>query len=301
MNKNNSDWPLTAATVVVVVAAITGLSMLAGTRSVSIGTHSALVVCAAMILGIQWLCWIPASWKKTERYYDLTGGVTYLGAIVLSLWAGSQEEAPSTREWILSAMVTVWAVRLASFLFLRIHRAGKDGRFDELKTSPVRFLVPWTLQGLWVFLTLLVVLVINCQATSGAPMGLWDCIGIALWGLGFGIEVVADRQKSAFAARAKTPNPWIDEGLWARSRHPNYFGEILLWSGIALCGVSCFSGGEWAALVSPVFVALLLTKISGVPMLDERSMDRWGTDPAYLAYRARTRMLLPIPRSQRNE
>jgi steroid 5-alpha reductase family enzyme len=297
MDTDNSEWSLTAVTVVVVLASMAGLSTLAGTHSVSIGTHSALVVCAAMVLGIQWFCWIPASLKKTERYYDLAGGITYLCAIALSLWAGSQEQAPSVREWVLSAMVTVWAVRLASFLFLRIHRAGKDRRFDALKTNPVRFMVPWTLQGLWVFLTLLVVLVINCQATSGAPMGPWDYTGIALWSLGFGIEVIADRQKSAFAARTKTESPWIDEGLWARSRHPNYFGEILLWSGIALCGVSCFSGGEWAALVSPLFVALLLTKISGVPMLDERAMERWGDDPAYLAYRAKTRMLLPIRRS----
>lgn len=297
MTTNNSHWTLTTVTVVVVLGSMLGLSTLAGSHSVHIGTHSGLVVSAALVLGIQWLCWIPASLKKTERYYDLTGGITYLCAIALSLWAGSQEQAPSAREWILSAMVTVWAVRLASFLFLRIHRAGKDRRFDQLKTSPVRFLVPWTLQGLWVFLTLSVVLVINCQATVGPPMGLWDYIGIALWSLGFGIEVIADRQKSAFAARPETPNTWIDEGLWARSRHPNYFGEILLWSGIALCGLSCFSGGEWAALVSPVFVALLLTRVSGVPMLDKRAMERWGDDPAYLAYRAKTRMLLPIRRS----
>jgi len=297
MDTSKSQWTLTAVTVVVVLASMSGLSTLAGTHSVHVGTHSALVVSAAMVLGIQWLCWIPASLKKTERYYDLTGGITYLCAIALSLWAGSQEQAPSAREWILSAMVTVWAVRLASFLFLRIHRAGKDRRFDELKTNPVRFLVPWTLQGLWVFLTLLVVLVINCQDTSGAPLGPWDYTGFALWIFGFGIEVTADRQKSAFAARAETRNTWIDEGLWARSRHPNYFGEILLWSGIALCGLSCFSGGEWVALVSPLFVALLLTRISGVPMLDERAMERWGEDPAYLAYRAKTRMLLPIRRS----
>ena len=297
MGESNSDWPLTTVTVTVVLASMAGLSILAGGQSVSIGSHSGLVVCAALALGVQWACWIPASLRQTERYYDLTGGITSLCAVVLSLWAGSQEHPPTIREWLLSGMVCLWALRLASFLFLRIHRAGKDRRFDRLKTSPVRFLVPWTLQGLWVFLTLLVVLVINCQATNGPPMGPWDYLGVTLWVLGFGIEVIADRQKSAFAARAGTEGTWIDEGLWSLSRHPNYFGEILLWSGIALCGVSCFSGGEWAALVSPFFVALLLTKISGVPMLDERAMKRWGDNPDYLAYRARTRMLLPLRRS----
>ena len=146
-----SDTARTTATVVVSLLLMAGISLLTGSRSVELFGVSAVALCAAAALGVQWLCWVPASLKETERFYDLTGGLTYLSIVGLSLWVGSREEAPSPREWILSGMVVVWAVRLASFLFLRIHRTGKDGRFDDLKTSAVRFLIPWTLQGLWVF------------------------------------------------------------------------------------------------------------------------------------------------------
>lgn len=256
----------------------------------------AVSLCAALAFGIQWLLWIPASALRTEHFYDLTGGMTYVALALFSLWAGAEGEIPSARQWLLSLLVLVWALRLSSFLYRRVRRAGRDGRFDSLKTSPVRFFVPWTLQGMWVSLTLLVVLVVNSHASSAPPLGLTDLAGVSLWLLGFGIEVAADLQKARFAQRPENRGRWIDEGLWARSRHPNYFGEILLWCGIAVLGSSSLSGAEWLALVSPVFVALLLMKVSGVPLLDERALERWGDDPEYLAYRRRTRVLLPIGR-----
>ena len=193
----------------------------------------------------------------------------------------------------MTALVIIWAVRLSSFLFLRIHHAGKDGRFDDLKTSPVRFLVPWSLQGLWVFVTMNVVIVINSQSGLSPELTVWDALGAILWTAGFCIEVVADRQKSAFNANPANEGKWIDEGLWSLSRHPNYLGEIMLWSGIALFGVPCFSGLEGLAWVSPIFVYILLTKVSGVPILDRRALEKWGEDAAYLQYRESTPQILP--------
>ena len=184
--------------------------------------------------------------------------------------------------------MAIWAIRLSSFLFLRIHHAGKDGRFDQLKTSPVRFLVPWTLQALWVFLTLNVVIVINSQSGPAPPLGIWDGIGFMVWVMGFGIEVVADSQKTAFNANPENEGKWIDEGLWSRCRHPNYLGEILLWTGVAIFGVACFEGLEMVSWISPVFVYLLLTKVSGIPLLDRRALAKWGDDPEYQKYRENT-------------
>jgi steroid 5-alpha reductase family enzyme len=206
---------------------------------------------------------------------------------------GAKEEDPSTRELIVTVLVIIWAIRLSSFLFLRIHHTGKDGRFDDLKTSPVRFLIPWSLQGLWIFVTMNVVIVINSQSGTSPELTAWDAMGVVLWTAGFCVEVVADRQKSAFNAKPENEGRWIDEGLWSISRHPNYLGEILLWSGIALFGVPCFSGLEWAAWVSPVFVYLLLTKVSGVPILDRRGLEKWGEEPGYLEYRSTTPLLFP--------
>ena len=248
---------------------------------------------AILCFGIQMTAWIPASFLQTERFYDLTGGLTYIILAIATLMLGAKEEDPSTRELIVTVLVIIWAIRLSSFLFLRIHHTGKDGRFDDLKTSPVRFLIPWSLQGLWIFVTMNVVIVINSQAGTSPELTAWDAMGVVLWTVGFCVEVVADRQKSAFNAKPENEGRWIDEGLWSISRHPNYLGEILLWSGIALFGVPCFSGLEWAAWASPVFVYLLLTKVSGVPILDRRGLEKWGEEPGYLEYRSTTPMLFP--------
>ena len=248
---------------------------------------------AILCFGIQLTAWIPASFLQTERFYDLTGGLTYIILAITTLMLGSKEEDPSTRELLITILVIIWAIRLSSFLFLRIHHAGKDGRFDDLKTSPVRFLVPWSLQGLWVFVTMNVVIVINSQSGPSPSLTGWDAIGVVLWIAGFCLEVVADRQKSAFNANPANEGRWIDEGLWSISRHPNYLGEIMLWAGIALLGVPCFSGLEGVAWVSPVFVYILLTKVSGVPILDRRAMEKWGEDPSYLLYRENTPEIMP--------
>ncbi len=293
MELSRQDLRLTTTVVVTVFAIIFLVVNAVGKNSVMLNDYSAVFYCAVICIGIQWLAWIPASIKKTERYYDLTGGLTYLTVVVFSLWAGSQSEPPSLRELIVSLLVVIWALRLSSFLYFRIHRTGKDGRFDRLKTSPVRFLVPWTLQGLWVFLTMIVVIVINTQADSAPALGIWDGIGLAIWTLGFGIEALADYQKTVFNSKSIHQGKWIESGLWSYSRHPNYFGEILLWTGIAFFGISCFTGLERVAWISPIFIYILLMKISGTPILDKRALDKWGDDLEYQKYRDNTPALIP--------
>jgi steroid 5-alpha reductase family enzyme len=293
VNSTRQDLRLT--TIVVTSAFIIIFLMVnaVGRNSVIMNEYSAILYCAVICIGIQWLAWIPASIGKTERFYDLTGGLTYLTVVGFSLWAGSLSEPPSLRELIVSLLVVIWSLRLSFFLYFRIHRTGKDGRFDQLKTSPIRFLVPWTLQGLWVFLTMIVVIVINSQADSAPAIGIWDGIGLSMWILGFAIEVIADNQKTVFNTEPKNQDKWIDSGLWSYSRHPNYFGEILLWTGIAIFGVSCFSGLEKVAWISPIFIYILLTKISGTPILDRRAIEKWGDNPEYQIYRDTTPLLIP--------
>ena len=293
MDSTGRDLRLTTIVVISVLIITSFIVIAVDDNSVSLNDYSAVLYSAAICLGIQWLAWIPASLAKSERYYDLTGGLTYLTVVGFTLWAGSQSESPSARELIVSLLVVIWALRLSSFLYLRIHRTGKDGRFDRLKTSPIRFLVPWTIQGLWVFLTMIVVIVINSQAESAPELGIWDAIGLLMWLLGFSIEVIADNQKSAFNANPENQGKWIDSGLWSYSRHPNYLGEIMLWTGIACFGISCFSGMERLAWISPIFIYLLLTKISGVPILDRRGLEKWGDQPEYHKYRDETPTLLP--------
>ena len=221
MSASSEDYRLT--TIVMVASVVITLLIVSAvsTNSVEIGGMPAMAWCAAIVFGIQWLAWIPASLLQSERFYDLTGGMTYIVAVVFSLWAGSQSDDPGTRALLISALVAIWSLRLSAFLFLRIHHAGKDGRFDKLKTSPIRFMVPWTLQALWVFLTLNAVLGLNTQSGEAPPLGVWDGIGLALCVVGFSVEVIADSQKTAFNAKPENVGKWIDEGLWSRSRHPN--------------------------------------------------------------------------------
>jgi steroid 5-alpha reductase family enzyme len=293
MDSTRQDLRLTTIVVTSVFIIVFLMVSAVGNNSVVLNEYSAVLYCAAICIGIQWVAWIPASVGKTERFYDLTGGLTYLTVVGFSLWAGSQSEPPSLRELIVSLLVVIWSLRLSFFLYLRIHRTGKDGRFDQLKTSPIRFLVPWTLQGLWVFLTMIVVIVINSQADSAPALGIWDGIGLSIWILGFGIETIADNQKKAFNTEPNNQGKWIDSGLWSYSRHPNYLGEILLWTGIAFFGISCFTGLERVAWISPIFIYLLLTKVSGTPILDKRALEKWGNDPEYQKYRDNTPALIP--------
>ena len=294
MTSLKKDLQLTSIVVLSTILIIAVIVSVVDSNSVEINGYSAVVYCALICIGSQWLAWIPASIKQTERFYDLIGGLTYLSVVIFSLWAGSQSEFPSLRELIISLLVIIWSLRLSTFLYFRIHRVGKDGRFDELKNSPIRFLVPWTLQGLWVFLTMIVVIVINSQQGPSPNLGIWDFIGLGIWILGFVIEVLADNQKSIFNSNLENKGKWIDSGLWSFSRHPNYFGEILLWSGIATIGLSCLSGLELLTWISPIFIYLLLTKISGVPILDKRALEKWGEDPEYQKYRDKTFLLLPV-------
>tara|TARA_B100001564_G_scaffold145789_1_gene122403 strand:- start:614 stop:1540 length:927 start_codon:yes stop_codon:yes gene_type:complete len=293
MDTTRQDLRLTTIVVLSVFVIVFLIVSAVGNNSVSFSGYSAVLYCALICIGMQWLAWIPASMAKTERFYDITGGLTFLTVVGFSLWAGAQSEAPSLRELIVSLLVVIWSLRLSSFLYFRIHRTGKDGRFDRLKTSPIRFLVPWTIQGLWVFLTMIVVIVINSQADSAPALGIWDALGLSIWLLGFSIEVIADNQKTAFNSEPNNQGKWIDSGLWAYSRHPNYLGEILLWTGIACFGISCFTGLERFAWISPVFIYLLLTKLSGIPILDKRALEKWSDNVEYQKYRENTPALFP--------
>jgi len=245
--------------------------------------------CAGLAFVVQWVAFVPAYAKQTERFYDLTGSLTYIGVTLFALIAAGSTDL---RSLVLAALVLVWAGRLGSFLFRRIHRQGSDARFDKIKQSPSRFFVAWTLQGLWVFLTLCAALA-AISARESTPLGAADVAGLLIWVAGFAIEVAADRQKSAH--REKHPGHFIASGLWAWSRHPNYFGEIVLWLGVAVLASSTLRGWQWVTMISPVFVAFLLTKVSGIPILEKRADERWGSDPAYKRYKSQTPVLLLRP------
>jgi steroid 5-alpha reductase family enzyme len=177
-------------------------------------------------------------------------------------------------------------------LFRRIQKAGKDDRFDDLKPSFIRFLNVWTIQGLWVTFTAAAALV-AITTTHRQALDAFAVIGLLVWVCGFAFEVIADAQKNRFSANPANKGKFIQTGLWARSRHPNYFGEIVLWIGVAVIALPVLQGWQWVALISPVFVTVLLTRVSGVPLLEAKADKKWGGQPEYEAYKKRTPVLIP--------
>ncbi len=272
--------------------AISVLVALAGSDgSSTVGGLAVFALCGLVSFAVNWLVYVPSARAKTEHYYDLTGSITY---VIVTITALVLSDEIDTRAVIVSVLVLVWAARLGSFLFRRVKRDGRDGRFDRIKVDPLRFLMTWTMQGLWVYLTLACTLAIITGADR-RPIDAFVVVGVVVWTTGFVIEVIADRQKSEFRRDTVNDGRFIHSGLWAWSRHPNYFGEITLWVGIAIIALPVLSGWRWATLISPVFVFLLLTRVSGVPMLERRGKKRWGDDESYLAYVESTPVLIPRP------
>ena len=270
---------------------IIGLSLgLAGATYSQVFQGTAIfLLCVGWAFLLNWLAFIPAYMLQTEKFYDLIGSATYLTTVGLAVYLSSEMDLRSS---IIALLVVVWAVRLGIFLATRIHRTGKDDRFDKIKPNFLRFLNAWTIQALWVVFTAAPALMaISASHRKEADVFLY--VGLAVWLIGFGIEVVADYQKSQFRKNPENKDKFIQTGLWARSRHPNYFGEITLWTGITIMCIPVLQGWQWVALLSPVFVTLLLTRVSGVPMLEGKANKKWGGQKEYENYKANTPVLVP--------
>lgn len=278
---------------VILAGALVALAGSQGGATVAGWPVFALAVAAAYV--IQWLVFVPSYLSQTERFFDLTGSLTYISVTVAAVALTPGVDA---RGYVVAALVVIWAVRLGSFLFWRISSSGADDRFDEIKPSFVRFLNVWTMQGLWVSLTAAAAWIV-ITTENRRDFDWVAVVGLVVWAFGFGFEVIADAQKSRFKADPDNKGRFISTGLWATSRHPNYFGEITLWIGVAVIALPVLQGWQWVALLSPAFVALLLIKISGIPPLEKKADEKWGGQEDYEAYKARTPVLIPRPQSSR--
>ena len=280
---------LIAFPIVVLIGAGVALAGSQGSARVAGIPLFALAVGLAFLF--QWLAFIPAYILQTEKFYDLTGSITYITVMLVVVLLSPIVDG---RSLLLMVLVIIWAGRLGTFLFRRIKKSGKDERFDEIKPSFFRFLNAWTLQGLWVTFTASAALAAVTTSVR-KELGWFALVGALVWLFGFSIEVVADAQKSRFKAHPENKGKFISSGLWAWSRHPNYFGEIMLWIGIAIIALPVLRGWQWVTMISPVFVTILITQISGVPMLEKRADETWGGQEDYEEYKQTTPVLIPRP------
>jgi len=250
---------------------------------------SPVVRLAGLSLAVNWVGWAASAALHTEKFYDLTGSLTFLLLSHLSHSASSMNTRQNVHSWFIFG----WACRLGTFLFLRILKDGSDKRFDRARDNPGLFFKFWTVQAVWVWVTLLPTLIANTQRRN-PTLGTRDYIGWTVWAGGFLIELVADMQKSIFKADPTNEGKFIQSGLWSLSRHPNYFGEISLWFGVYISCSSVFRGWQYLSVLSPVLVMLLITRLSGVPLLEAAGAKRWGHLPEYRRYLADTPVLIPF-------
>lgn len=254
-----------------------------------------LFICLVISFVLHWIAFIPSYMAKTEKFYDIVGTVAYLSVLAAAsyLTVISTNNNLQLRSIIAISLVFIWALRLGVFLFIRVLRVGEDRRFREVKQNFSKFLVWWSVSALWVFLTAanaLTMIINNVSSTDD----LYFYFGLLLWLIGFSFEVIADEQKRRFKSDKNNKDAFISSGLWRFSRHPNYFGEILLWVGMAIIALPTLIGWQYVTLISPIFIYLLLTRVSGVNLLEERADQKWGGTEEYDSYVERTPELIPF-------
>ncbi len=241
------------------------------------------------IFAIQIVVFIPSYMFRTEHYYDLTGGITYISTIVIALFLKNSYESIDLISLLIGSLVIIWASRLSLFLFLRVKKSGEDIRFKKIKHSFSWFLMTFMLQGMWVFMCLFPAIIVISSYNS--ELNNYAIAGILVWVFGFLFEIVADYQKSNFNKSNK--GKFISTGLWSMSRHPNYFGEFILWLGITIASFGYIDNYKYIVLLTPLFVYLLLTRVSGVNLLEDIGNKRWGGSEDYKKYKEKTPLFFP--------
>ena len=281
---------------IIIIICFASIIALGGSHnSMTYNDYPILFFCLSASFLVHWVIFIPSFLAKTEKFYDITGTLAYLITLYLAsvLTSYSSGASLEPRTLIIIGMVSFWALRLGIFLFIRVLKVGEDRRFREAKKSFSKYLVWWTMSALWVFLTTAnaLTLIINNKKLINQPI---FYLGLLIWFIGILFEIIADEQKRRFRLNEKNRGKYISSGLWSISRHPNYFGEIILWIGIAIISLPTLSGFQYVTLISPLFIYLLLTRISGVNLLEESSDKKWGDLPEYEQYKRETPVLVPF-------
>jgi steroid 5-alpha reductase family enzyme len=261
------------------------------TEDVAVSLWDVLAMNALALVLLMSATWAISLWKKDASIVDIVWG---LGFVVVA-WLTYGAILPSEHGLLLCALVTLWAGRLSGHILVRNWGRGEDVRYVRLreKYAPFwwkSFFVVFMLQG-----ALLFVVSLPLQLGQTGPLAWTDVVGAVLFAIGLGIEGVADAQLALFKGRKARKeiarDAIMDTGLWGWSRHPNYFGEMIVWWGIAIVAVPAFVPSSLVALLSPITITFLLMRVSGVPMLEAAMKDR----PGYAEYVARVPAFFPRP------
>ncbi len=251
---------------------------------------TAILLSFGVALAVNGAFFAVAAARRTDTVTDLSYSLTFALLAVVLPFTGAGKPV----QLLASLLVVVWAVRLGTYLFRRILRMKVDHRFDGIRENPLRFGRFWLLQAITVAVVMLPVsYLLDRDHPSG--LGSWSIVGAAVWLVGLLVEALADAQKAAFRAKDENRGRFVASGLWRYSRHPNYFGEMLVWWGLFVSAVPVLHGAAFAVVVGPVFITLLLLFVSGIPPLERSADAKYGNDAEYRNYKRRTSILVPLP------
>ena len=269
------------------------LSLLISDNSISINGYPVLLYCVLISFTIHLIIFIPSAIMKNEKFYDFTGMIAYLSIIIFAIQQKYiQIHSIDIYSLVLSLLISIWTLRLGIFLFYRVLKVGEDIRFKDVKNNALQFFVWFSISSLWVSLTTMAAMNVITSKNYNQDLTLLY-IGTIIWIIGFLFEIISDYQKIKFKNNASNKNKFIDSGLWSISRHPNYFGEIILWIGIYIITLPSTSGLEYLGIISPLFVIILLNKVSGINLLEASADKKWGSSKEYQKYKKITPRLIP--------
>ncbi|XP_057459404.1 uncharacterized protein LOC130750029 isoform X1 [Actinidia eriantha] len=250
-----------------------------------------LALTAIVTVGYQFFFFIITALLKFDKVTDFAGSTNF---IILSVLTLVLKGSWHSRQVVLTLLVVIWGLRLALFLLMRILQWGEDRRFDEMRGNLGKLAIFWTFQAVWVWTVSLPVTIVNASDRDLSLQAV-DIIGWIMWSIGITVEATADQQKLTFKNSQENRGKWCSVGLWKYTRHPNYFGEILLWWGIFVASTPVLEGGEWLVILGPLFLTLLLLFISGIPLLEESADKKFGNVAGYRVYKSTTSPLIPLP------
>lgn len=259
------------------------------------GFLNALAACTALVTVYMTAWFAIALVKKDNSIADIAWGLGFVLVAGVTLARGA---GPSARSVLASSFVFIWGTRLALYILLRNRKRGEDPRYAAWRAKWGRsfvvrsYLQVFLLQGLFLLaISYSVILINTLVSASPHPLGLLDLAGTVVWVVGFLFEAVGDAQLSRFKRDPGNRGKIMNKGLWRYTRHPNYFGESLMWWGIFLLALSLPYG--WSAVVSPVLITFLLVRVSGIPLLEKK----YAGNAEFQAYSRRTSAFVPwIPK-----
>ncbi|KKP69755.1 hypothetical protein A2X44_04760 [candidate division CPR3 bacterium GWF2_35_18] len=253
-----------------------------------------LMTTLLLALILQFLFFIFAAIMKTDKLTDFSYGVSF---IILVIYLLLKHPNPSLSQILIAICVIIWGIRLVSYLFIRILKIKKDTRFDGVRENFKKFLQFWILQGLsiWIIMIPTSIFISLSVESENYYLNINNLLGILLFTIGIIIESVADYQKYVFKNELKNKGKWIKTGLWKYSRHPNYFGEIIIWWGVFIYTINLLSGLTYLGVIGPLYITFLLIFVSGIPPLEKRYNNIYKDNLEYQRYKKTTSILIPLP------